>query len=386
MVSERTPSQPDSNATAAKIDAPSKNRSPFFQLLLARFREFCREPAAVFWVYVFPLLMMIALGLAFRNQPVESFQLMVIDQAKETTTDQANSDEAVNRVQAIADYLQKDERLKVVVADEIECRRRLRVGKTDLLVAIEHDKEIESYEYFYDATRPGSLLARNIADDLLQRNAGRTDVFEPTDHSVAEPGGRYIDFLIPGLLGIGIMGGGLFGLGYAIVDMRLRKLLKRYMATPMRKTDFLAAVMTSRMIFTIPEIIFLLIVSRLLFGVVVHGNYVSLGILIIIGTLQFSGIGLLVASRARTLESASGLINLTVLPMWMLSGIFFSYERFPEVLHPIIRVLPLTPLVDSLRAVMLEGESLLAQSTEIGIMVAWGVITFFLALIWFRWS
>ena len=185
---------------------------------------------------------------------------------------------------------------------------------------------------------------------------------------------------------MGLMGGGLWGVGFAIVDLRIRKLLKRFLATPMKKTDFLASVMISRLVFTIPEIIFLLLMARLLFGVVAHGSYVSVVALILLGACEFAGIGLLVASRARTLETVSGLMNFVSLPMWVASGIFFSPDRFPEAAQPAIKLLPLTPLIAALRKVMLEGAGLATLWPELAIMAVWTVVTFFLALLWFRWN
>jgi len=354
--------------------AAGRDWRPLWHLTLARLREFWREPAAVFWVYIFPVLMMVALGLAFRSQPVEQISAFV--------QDGPGAAELVR-------VLEQDPRFRPQLAPEDECQRRLRVGKVDLVVALTDPVsggEQPRYEYFYDPTKPGSVLARNAVDDALQRAAGRQDVATTQDHALTEPGGRYIDFLVPGLLGMGIMGGGLWGVGFAIVDMRIRKLLKRFLATPMSRGHFLAALMISRLLFTIPEIVFLLLIARLLFGVVNHGSYVTVGLLILLGTVQFAGIGLLVASRAKTLETVSGLMNLVMLPMWMASGIFFSYERFPEFLHPAIRLLPLTPLIEALRAVMLEGQSLAALPTEIAIMGVWAIATFVLALRWFRWN
>lgn len=362
-----------------------KRYSAYLQLTLARFREFTREPAAVFWVYGFPLLMMIGLGIAFRNQSVEKIKVLI------------PASPYADKLLAACDG---DQRIEARIASEEECRTQLRIGKADLVLnavlAEENTGKISNqgsvsfagirFEYLFDPTRPGSVLARNAVDDRLQRAAGRQDVVTASDREIVEPGGRYIDFLIPGLLGMGIMGGGLFGLGYAIVDMRIRKLLKRFMATPMKRSHFLAAVMTSRMLFTIPEMLFLLVVARLLFGVVIHGNYLAVGLLIFLGTIEFAGIGLLVASRAKTIETVSGLINLVMLPMWMASGIFFSYERFPAVIQPVIRLLPLTPLIDSLRAVMLEDRPIETLLPQIGIMLAWTIVTFLLALRWFRWN
>ena len=348
----------------------TKVQHPLAQLVAARVKEFCREPAAVFWVYVFPVLMMIALGVAFRSRQEQQVSVLV---------------ESNPRAAEVVAALEDDERFDVRIASPAVCRMELRTGKVDLVVTPVAEGE-PSYSFSFDPTKPGGLLARNAANEALQRAAGREDVFVPRDVEIQEPGGRYIDFLVPGLLGMGIMGGGLWGVGFAIVDLRIRKLLKRYLATPMKRSHFLAAVMISRVLFTIPEIVFLLVIARLIFGVINYGSYGAIAALIFLGTFQFAGIGLLVASRAKTLETVSGLMNLVMLPMWMASGIFFSYERFPESLHPIIRALPLTPLIDALREIMLEGASLASLGSELVVIGLWGIITFVLALRWFRWN
>jgi ABC-type multidrug transport system permease subunit len=202
---------------------------------------------------------------------------------------------------------------------------------------------------------------------------------------VDEPGGRYIDFLVPGLLGMSLMGGGLWGVGFVTVDMRVRKLLKRFLATPMRKTDFLMGIMISRMLFMVPEVLALLVFARFAFGVVNHGSTLAVTFLILLGAVMFSGIGLLAASRAKTIEAVSGIMNLIMVPMWIFSGIFFSSERFPDAVQPAIQALPLTPLISTLRSVMLEGASLAELVVPIAIMTAWSVVSFVLALRWFRW-
>jgi ABC-type multidrug transport system permease subunit len=354
--------------------------SPLWNLTLARLREFYRQPEAIFWVYFFPILMVVALGIAFRNKPIEVI-----------TVDIRQSPYAAPMMQALA----TDERIQVDVFDATTCRQRLRTGKSDLYLdpgeselaveAGEHGNRPQ-VEYYYDPTRPGSIVARDLVDQLIQTTAGRVDPVKTEAIEVTEPGGRYIDFLVPGLLGMGIMGGGLWGVGFAVVDMRIRKLLKRFVATPMRKSQFLMGIMISRMFFMVPEIIVLVVFSRIFFGVQVFGSWWAIVSLILLGAVQFSGIGLLVASRAKTLETVSGLMNLVMIPMWTLSGIFFSYERFPEVVHPLIQMLPLTPLNDALRAVMLEGASLTSQWTELSIMTIWAIATFVGALALFRWN
>jgi ABC-type multidrug transport system permease subunit len=244
---------------------------------------------------------------------------------------------------------------------------------------------VPKYEYQFDPTRPQSVLGKSAVDDQLQRAAGRQDAAETIVIAMDEPGGRYIDFLVPGLLGMGLMGGGLWGIGFVIVDMRVRKLLKRFLATPMKRSEFLAAIMTSRMLFMVPEVLILLVFARVAFGVVNHGSLLAVVALVVLGSLMFSGVGLLAASRAKTIETVSGIMNLTMIPMWIFSGIFFSSERFPEAMQPFIKALPLTPLIASLRSVMLEGAPLWSQLPRIAIMAAWGGISYALALRWFRW-
>lgn len=343
-----------------------------WQLTLARLREFYREPEAVFWVYGFPILMTVALGIAFRENPEPQYRVDVTGPTSE----------------AVIQALKKEEtssgqpRYVVKSHEHAVARNRLRTGKTDLLVTASSGE----YEYEFAPTRPESKLARDEVDNVLQRAAGRKDPVDNPSKEMNERGGRYVDFLVPGLLGMGLMGGGMWGLGFVTVDLRIRKLLKRFLATPMRKRDFLAALMISRLLFMVPEVLFLLVFSWLAFGVAIAGSVWAVLFLILLGAFSFAGLGLLVACRAKTTEAVSGLMNLVMLPMWVMSGIFFSSERFPEFLQPFIRLMPLTALIDSLRAVMLEGATLTSQWREVLTLSAWGVTSFVLALRFFRWS
>jgi ABC-type multidrug transport system permease subunit len=355
-------------------DGFARRYSPLNQLILARLREFYRQPEAIFWVYGFPILMVVALGLAFRNKPADR---IIVD----VQQDGENSAPA----QQVVEMLGQNETFKVHLGDPPECRLRLKTGKTALVV-VPPTRSHGTYEYLFDPTREESRLAQSKVDDKLQRASGRDDPLTVREQHVEEPGGRYIDFLVPGLLGMSLMGGGLWGVGFVIVDMRIRKVLKRFLATPMRKTDFLFGILISRLMFLIPEILVLLLFARVAFGVVVEGSWLALAFLIVLGALAFAGIGLLVACRAQTLEAVSGLMNLVMLPMWVLSGIFFSAERFPDTMQPFIKVLPLTPLNDALRQVTLEGASLPALWPQILILSAWAAGSFVLALRWFRWS
>jgi ABC-type multidrug transport system permease subunit len=194
-----------------------------------------------------------------------------------------------------------------------------------------------------------------------------------------------VDFVVPGLLGMNLMGSGIWGLGFSIVDARRKKLLKRMIATPMSRTQFLASFVLSRLTMLILEVAALLGFGLLVFGVPLRGSPLSLFVICLLSALAFGALGLLLASRTRTIEGASGLMNLVMLPMWIFSGVFFSASRFPDVLQPFIQALPLTAVNDALRANMLEGAGWTQLAPELAIIAAWMVVTFVLAVRLFRW-
>jgi len=336
-----------------------------FQLALARMREFYREPEAVFWVFGFPIVLAFALGLAFRNTGPGELQVGVGPGPGDS---------------ALAATLDSSPRLVATVLDTGTAGLRLRTGRIALLV-----EPGDPIVYRYDSTRTESGLARLAVDDVLQRSRGRKDLIAIRDDRATAPGSRYIDFLIPGLLGMNLLGSGIWGVGFSVVQARQKKLLKRYMATPMRRSHYLLSFILSRLVFLILEVVALVGFGWLLFGVAVRGSLLTLAGVTILGAFAFAGLGLLVASRAKTIEGVSGLMNLVMLPMWILSGTFFSYSRFPDAMIPFVKALPLTALNDALRAVMIDGTGLATLGAPIAIVVAWGAVSFVIALKIFRW-
>jgi len=342
------------------------DRNPFVQLFLSRLREFMREPEVVFWVFGFPILLAIGLGVAFRNKPPDKIVVGVVDG---------------QGAAEVVDALPESGGFQVVRVAPGDAADRLRLGKVAIVVV-----PGASFEYRYDPTQPESVLARQMVHDALERAAGRTDPVAVHETQVIEPGARYIDFLIPGLLGMNIMSGGMWGVGFVLVEMRSRKLMKRLIATPMRRSDFLGAMMASRMVLVFLELVLLLFFGWLIFNLVIRGSIWMVVFLAILGAFVFAGLGLLVASRARKIETVSGLMNLVMLPMFVFSGIFFSSDRFPAVIQPLVKALPLTALNDALRAAILEGADLRSQLGRIAVMLAWGIASFALALRLFRWT
>jgi ABC-2 type transport system permease protein len=350
----------------------SQRYHPLLELILSRVREFFREPEAIFWVYVFPVLLAVALGIAFRTPSKLEVRVAVEEAAAPGPLDGA-----LPPAEAAA-RLREDPRFRVELEPAEAAAAALKRGRIDLVLRVDR-----GYRYVGDFSRPEAALARELTDAVLR---GRRDAIPSADEPVTAPGSRYIDFLIPGLIGMNIMGGGFWGVGFVIVEMRVRKLLKRFVATPMSRSDFLLSVIGSRMLFLVPEIGLLLLVGALGFGVPIAGSAAALAAIVLVSAFSFSGMGLLTASRARKIETISGILNLVMLPMWILSGIFFSAERFPEFLQPAIHALPLTASIDALRAVMLEGQSLASQWAELLNLGLWGGVSYALSLRWFRWS
>ncbi|GAC1678074.1 MAG: ABC transporter permease [Terriglobales bacterium] len=346
--------------------------SGFSHLLVARLKELKREPEVIFWIFVFPLLLAFGLGIAFRSKPADITRIAIFSTGQ--------------RSQYLLELLQKSSQSSSIQAQILDTEQALqgfRLGKFDL--AIESTGQ-NGIRYHYDPSRPESVLARSQVDAALQSAAGRRDPLPTTTLASSEPGSRYIDFLIPGLLGMNLMNSGMWGIGFALVEMRQRKLLKRFVATPMRRGDFLLALASSRLVLMIIEVGLLLGFGVLAFHMRVLGSLLSILLLGALGSVAFGGLGLLTASRAQKIESVSGLINLVMMPMWIFSGVFFSYERFPAVMHPFIKALPLTALNDALRATILQGASLASQSGRLLVLVLWGGLSFLIAVRLFRWT
>jgi ABC-type multidrug transport system permease subunit len=357
--------------------------SGFTHILVARMKELKREPEVIFWVVLFPVLLALGLGIAFRNKPADTTSIAIVEGI--------GAQESLSMIQQSP----KHAMIHAQVVSSDAALAGLRLGKFDLVVVPRSSGCLEQrydnprvpcFEYHYDPARPESVLSHAEVDDALQTAAGRKDPLQTSVVATSEPGSRYIDFLIPGLIGMNLMNSGMWGVGFALVEMRQRKLLKRFVATPMRRSDFLLALMTSRLILMFIEVGLLLVFGVLFFHMRVLGSVATILLLGAIGSVAFGGLGLLTASRAQKIESISGLMNAVMMPMWIFSGVFFSYERFPAIIQPFIKALPLTALNDALRASILEGATLASQSGRLLVLLLWGGVSFVLAVRWFRWT
>jgi ABC-2 type transport system permease protein len=338
-------------------------RHPLVQLTLVRIREFVREPEALFWAFFFPVLLTAGLGIAFRSQPVDSIAVVTAEASLEQS-------------------LRQEPGLRVRLLQRDAAQAALRTGKAALLADRAADGSIV---YRYDDTNPEGRTARMLADRAIQRAGGRRDTVSTSDELVREPGSRYVDFFVPGLVGLGIMSNALWGIGFSIVDSRRRKLMKRLVATPMPRRYYLMSYLVARMLVLVVEIGVPVGFGALAFDVPVRGRLLDLVAIGLIASTAFSALALLVASRAKTIEGVSGLMNLVQVPMWIVSGVFFSAQRFPDAVQPFIAALPLTATIDAMRAHMLEGASLFQVGPQLVTLGVWVVVCFTLALKLFRW-
>jgi ABC-2 type transport system permease protein len=336
-------------------------RGPLTELTLSRVRELTREPEAIFWVFVFPIVLAAILGLAFRSKAPEPLPVAVVAGA--------DADRRAAALSAGGDIAPS-------ILPDAEARLALSRGRVVLVISADT----------YDPTQPESRAAVLATDAALQHAAGRADAFTAPRAQVTEPGSRYVDFLVPGLLGMNLMGTGMWGIGFSLVVARNGNLLKRLIAAPARRSHLLGAQLISRLIFLVPEAGALLLFAYFALGVPLRGSLLVLIAIALLGALAFSGLGLLTAARPRTIEGVSGIMNLVMVPMWVFSGIFFSTERFPAAMQPFIQALPLTALNNALRGVMLEGTGLVPLLPKLAILAAWGAVSFVLALKLFRWQ
>jgi ABC-2 type transport system permease protein len=336
--------------------------SSLYQLTTTRFKLFLREPEALFWVFIFPILLAAGLGIAFRNRPADVLKVGATSQT-------------------LVRALDADKGLSAALVPQDQGTHDLATGEIALL-AIQSSNGVL---YRYDDTNPEGRTARMLADRAVQKAAGQPEILRSADQLVHEPGSRYIDFVVPGLLGMNLMGSAIWGLGFSIVEARQKKLLKRFVASPMPRWQYLASFLLSRLVLLAIEVVAFLGFARVVFGIPFRGSLGDLAVLCVLTSLSFSALGLLIASRARTMEAASGLMNLVMLPMWILSGVFFSATRFPAILQPFVRALPLTAAIDALRGNMLQGLSLAQLGLPVATLAAWLVLPFAIALWIFRW-
>ncbi len=335
--------------------------SALLELTRQRVLAFLRRPEAVFWVFAFPLVLAAVLGFAFKSGKAASSRIALLEESS-----------------VLFERLEGAPNVELeLFSSRVQAELALRNGHVDVLVL-----EGEPPVLRLDAARQEAEVARlRVLVAISEVESDRLALDE-----VTERGSRYIDFLFPGLLGMNLMGTGLWAIGFAVADMRQRKVLKRFLVTPMRRSSFLGSFLLARLVFLVLEVVCLTLFAVWVLDVPFRAGLLQYATLCLFGAIGFAGLGLLAASRVKTTEGVSGMLNFVMMPMWLCSGVFFSYERFPDAIHPVLRLLPLTAMNDALRATMLEGAGFGQILPELGVLLFWTVVPFFLALKLFRWS
>jgi ABC-type multidrug transport system permease subunit len=354
--------------TCAMVDQQDKRPNPIWQLTLMRLREIGREPGVLFWTFGFPVVLSLALGIAFRARGADPI--------------------VVGALPGIPVEIQRaltEAKVQVKQLDASVAESELRTGHVNLLLAPAQGPG-QPITFRFDPSRAEARTTRATVNQILQRAAGQTEPRRVRDEEVHEPGSRYIDFLIPGLIAMNLMSGSMWGLAWVIVSMRSRKLLKRLLATPMRRRHLMYSLGLARLLLIPVELIVILLFARIFFSVQVAGSYLAFVAVAFGGSACFASIAVAVASRAQNSETVSGLINLVMMPMFITSGVFFASSNFPKSIQPIIHILPLTAMCDGMRAVMIDGAGLVGVLPSLLILALWGVPAFLLGLRYFRWN
>ena len=366
-------------------------RSSLIQLILIHFREFIREPGILFWSIIFPVLMAWVLGIAFTKQNEIVQQVALIEDSVHLNADMSQflSDALYTEDPGKdePDYYEKtiqNEKLgktsyKFLMTDWDGGLLMLKRGQVNLLLRVYTD----SVEYYFDPLNPQAKMVYIMLSSAINNEQL---IYETASiNPLTQKGNRYIDFLIPGLMAMGVMNSLLWGISYALIDMRSKKLMRRMVATPMKRSEFLISIFAARLSITIIEALILLSFAFAYFHISIQGSLPALILIFLAGNIAFSGIAILISCRTANSRIGTGLINVITLPMTVLSGVFFSYHNFPDKFIPIIQKFPLTMMADSLRSVFIEGAGIAQVGLNVLILSALGIICFAIGLRVYKW-
>lgn len=359
------------------------------QLTLIHFREFLREPGILFWALFFPILMAWVLGIAFSSKPETVQTFAIVSDSRTAYAPLSNF--LIGATSKIDSYhkLEKTKKLEDEKLGSISFRfiytswdtaiLMLKRGQTQMIIREFNEK----LEYNFDPHSSDAKLGYISLSSLLKdgRLHGASSEIKP----LTRVGTRYIDFLLPGLISLGMMNSMFWGMCYGLIEMRMKKLLRRMVAAPMKKSEFLLSHFIARLSLSFVEAGILLLFAWLYFRIEIKGNPLALLLMFFAGNFAFAGISVLIASRISTTRVASAVVNAMALPMMVLSGIFFSYHNFPDFVIPIIRFLPLTMLSDAMRSIFIESAGFSEVLTSLIILCLLGLSSFVLGLKLYRW-
>ena len=368
------------------------------QLTMAQVRELIREPGVLFWGILFPILMSLGLGIAFTKKADIIRKVAVILPDRETVASDSSSN-LIHFLEINCETFNPDDKegysWKLTLKDnklgnsiflfyEMDWKNAMMMLKrgTVNVVLAENKGQVE---YHFDPMNSDAQLSYLKLNGIIGGGQIVASEGNPNIQPLTVKGTRYIDFLVPGLITMGVMMSCMWGISYGIIEKRSKKLLRRLVATPMRKSHFLVALITVRIIMNFIESAVLFLFALLVFKIVIQGSIAALLIMFLAGNIAFAGIAVFVSSHTSNTEVGNGLINFVVFPMMVLSGIFFSYHNFPDWSIPVIQKLPLTMMTDGIRSIFNEGAGFHEVTLPVLILVATGVVFFTAGLKIFKW-
>ncbi len=359
-------------------------KHPFFILTISHLKEFLREPGSVFWSFGFPILMAIGLGLAFSGKKEIMHGVALIPSSDPREALVRNSffggDAPVDTlIEKRFDNENGNTRYAFHITNWDKAEVMMKRGQISSILTEDQGR----ITYHYDPLNPeGELIQIQLSNFFKYGHLGQdTGSIEP----LKALGMRYIDFLIPGLMTLGVMMSIMWGVCYSLIEKRSKKLLRRMVATPMRKTDFMTAYWASRIILTLFDTMVLLAFSYYFFGIRIQGSITALILIFLAGNIAFFGLAILISSRTANTQVGNGIISLITTPMMVLSGIFFSYQNFPPWAIDVIRILPLTKFTDEVRGIINEGAGVFDVIDGVAVLGVFGAITFFIGLRIYKW-
>lgn len=333
-----------------------------YAIFKARNREFLRDRSTLAWNLGLPVALVFGLSFAFGNDR-DAYTVGVLQEAE---------------VIQVEDHAFLETRFIRFVAytDREAALRRLSRHQLDLLVEFE-----EPPRYWLNPESPKSYFAEIV---LLQSMSDATPSI--TREKIKGVTVQYADWLLPGILGMNMMFSCMFGVGYVVVRYRKNGFLKRLRATPLTSFEFIAAQIASRLILVLGITTFIYAGTHMLLGTRMEGSYFTLFLVALVGAVSLVSLGLVVSARVTSEELAGGLLNLINWPMMMLSGVWFSLEGAGPVVRQLANLFPLTHVLNSARAVMLDGATLAEVGPSLLALTALSAVFLAIGARVFRWS
>ena len=361
--------------------------SNYSKMFLYEFKMTLREREVLFWMFIFPIALMLILGFVFGSSGDIKLEVGVVDldnsQVSRAIVQALESIDAIEVSAGSQDEeraaLKDDDRNAVIIIEE-GFGEKVMQGQEGEITMIVNQSDITTAQI-------ASGTVRSIIEEIGRRMSNAPEMIvinEEGEEDVEDF--EYVDFMVPGVLAIVIMFGGILGYSDEVAVRREKGILRRVKVSPISLPTFLGAGMSIVVIVALLQAVILLILGALVFSIKINGNYFYMAVVVIIGALSFVALGFMISSLAKNSKSATLAGNAVAMPMMFLSGVFFSIEWVPAALGVIARMLPLYYFGEALREVMINGANLADVWVDLVVLIVFGLVCFVIAVRFFRWE